>query len=474
VPFACAVGLVAPAAAAEFDTSATVRTFAQSTPNALLLTQVTTVGEVVDRVADADARTDEFGGQLFARAGFSAKLARGLYGRLGFDTGLISFTDEGVFGDGRAIGDHLAQTWLLGETYLDLQPREDGTVVLRAGRLRSRVGEGAIFDGASFGLTFDWDLSLADRPKPFGLRLWAVLPDGRFTDDFKTSPLVDLELRVPFLRWELGGFGAVFVDDANALIPLLRLPALLAGVAATGTSGWLGWFGGWVEGRQDWGGIRLDGIAGVGSVDVQGTAALGGQTVEVPVRLRSAFFKAEAWAEARDHRFQLFFVALTGDDDLGPPGDRSYGAFPSLAPVLPLTAIFFSGTSAPIQQQPVVQNLAPDGAGLLAPGGGWSVLWGPVGLSVVVAGLFNDASSSLVRAIDALDRRFPNRELPGPSAGARLYGVETNLSADWMVHRHVILAAEGAWLATGGALGPAPDAWQLLLGVTVLADRVQL
>ncbi|MGF1511577.1 MAG: hypothetical protein ACFB9M_18945 [Myxococcota bacterium] len=459
----------------------------QSTPDILGLTQITSLQDIGARrrADDPDARLESVGAQLFTRISARGQPLPGLLWRITLDTGLIDFTDDGVFGDGRPFGEHARTTALLGSTYLDVQPRADGTMVLRFGKLRPRVGDGAIFDAAAFGGLFDFDLSLLRDPIPFAVTLSAFLPDGRFTEDLKTSPLVNLEVRFPFTFFEVGTFGALFWDDEGAFVPLVRFPAFvsdgLEGASVNSTRGPLAWTGAWFEWRSPALLVRIDGMLGLGRTTVSGQLPVSrgrapvvtSEPFEERVRLLSGLVKAELDLSWDRFGASPFFLFLTGDDDLGPPGDRTFAAFPSLAPVVPFTSIFLAGTSSPVQQQPSLQNLAPDGSGLIAPGMRGSVGVGPLELAATVAGLFSLFPPALegLRAVGpAFERAIPESVDPE----ARLYGVEVDFDVTWFLGSHWAATLESAYFATGGVFGNAPDAYQLLVGIGFLAGDPQL
>lgn len=235
--------------------------------------------------------------------------------RLGLDTGLFQVawtgSDPEYLLDGRPAETRIAETFFLGETYLQLELGPSGILELRLGKLRPEVGAGAIFDAYALGIMADLDLSLPAGGPPLSFRAWAVLPDATFTERNKQSPFLDVEaaiglaprteLRFLFAALRDGDDGAVPVlenavvrggldrlaeteaDVSSAVGPRLepvierafgRLRSTLARVAAEGplylleTDGWLGWTGAVLEvKRPDWS-LQAVALLGFGELEV--------------------------------------------------------------------------------------------------------------------------------------------------------------------------------------------------------------
>jgi hypothetical protein len=143
--------------------------------------------------------------------------------RLGIDSGLLELDliDGEVRADGRDLGERAKQTFFLGETSADLQLGETGVVEIRAGKLRPRVGSGAIFDAYAFGASIDANLTLLEDPIPAAIRLDVLLPDGTFTEAQKDSPLLALSAGYESPSLKVRGLGAIYFDGGNGLAPVL-------------------------------------------------------------------------------------------------------------------------------------------------------------------------------------------------------------------------------------------------------------
>lgn len=268
----------------------------------------------------------------------------------------------------------------------------------------------------------------------------------------------------------------------------------------TGTRGTVGWLGGDVEWHRGRWRVQLTGLAALGTVET----ALDADGAEADLaRLRSAldliavtriadpaarrerlianaegvrqlqsgleqgidgvrrdlvagFVLLEAAApvlQAVD--LESFFIWSSGEDGAAflDSSDR-LSSFPSVAPLLPLTDIFFGGSTAPSQQTPSFSSLAPDGSGVLGAGLGPRAALGPFDLSALVAVLWSDVPP-------------PDRD------GDRFYGVEVDASVTWFFGRHFQAFVRGAYLATGDYFGDAPPAVQVFGGLGLDASTVR-
>lgn len=431
---------------------------------------------------------------------------------LGLDTGLFDLSKDGLTADGAPIGERAKETLFLGETFVDLQFGETGVVELRAGKLRPRIGAGAIFDAYAFGVTADWDQSLVDRESPWRARLHAMLPDATFTAQSKQSPLFAAELGYELVEdSELRLFGAAFVDTENGLTPVLadavfrgRLFAARDAIAAAfpnlgrsmfrdevqgrvnegyrsgvlrydvESSGAIGWLGLTAKTKRD--DYELAGafIVGLGSIHMKSTANEGLRAVvdgierELPrigaiiapildpeterardVSMLSYFADVTAkYHFSPEYAVDAFAVLMSGDRGLFDDGDR-YSSFVGLAPLLPFTAIFFRGGVATSLASPAVVSSAPDGAGL---GGGG------VGVELTLAESF---SAHLGGA--ALVATVPSR-----ATSSSFYGLEANLETDVQVADFLVLSAQGAIFRPGSYFGDLPVGYQLIAGAHLL------
>lgn len=471
-----------PALGAEVEASGGVRGAALSTPNAVLRSQISSrsdlVVDVVDRRQNGQGTSEAFGVLLDARAGVSARIVPALGGRIGLDTGLMDFdAQSGVFGDGRPIEAHLRRTLLLGETYLDLQPRPDGSLVLRLGKLQTSIADGVVFSGQALGASLDLDLRYQAARRPLKLVAFVGLPDGGFKDVL-TSPLFHGALTWFRGEHRLSLSQTVLVDTSSALLPLLFGPSLASDLAETpnrtlapeASRGWISWSG--LEWRWEGEhlGIAMIGVLATGRETLEGQRRPEGRlrTVadSVGFDLLSGFGKIEGQARWDPGPGQMavrpFVLAASGARDLGAPVGRRWTAFPSLAPLVPLTRFFLGAATLPAQQTPVLQSLSPDGAGLLGVGLAWEWILGVWGVRTTGAHFRSFAPS----APDVLNARFTG--VPEPAA--RTYGTEVDLELSCFFADWAYASAEAAVFATGDFFGQAPAGWQALMGLNVLWD----
>jgi hypothetical protein len=160
--------------------------------------------------------------------------------RLGLDTGLLELdlTDGQLLADGRPLQDRLPETLFLGETSLDWQLGETGVVELRIGKLRPRIGGGAILDAYAFGISADADLRLLPDEWPLEARAYALIPDTTFTSAGKNIPLFALQVGLHLLEsLVIRAHSALYLDQGDGLAPILgdayargRLGAARAGL----------------------------------------------------------------------------------------------------------------------------------------------------------------------------------------------------------------------------------------------------
>jgi hypothetical protein len=495
------------AGAVEAEVFGRARAFYDRLPDAFAATRLTR------EPVDTPGASERLSAQLFAAGRIWGQPVPGLVLQLGLDTGLIDVSGDGVFGDGRELDRHAAETLFLGETFVDVQPLEDGSFLLRAGKLRPRFGRGAIFDAYAFGARADWDLRLTDRGPPLRFELWGGVPSARFDDTLKQSPLLHARVTVePVTALELAGLGAVLFDNDDALQTraasafVRRAGSVWDGASEvadvvfddiatlleedTGTRGTVGWAGvelGWH--RRGWS-VELTALLSFGRFTTTIDDAAAAERLDaLNVRLdRLAAFIPDPGDRARRIRqnrvaveqlsnqlssavdgvdrslfggFVLletnapltswldahgFFIWASGEDGLEFANpDDGLGGYVGIAPLLPLTDIFFSGSTAPSQQTPTFASVAPEGSGVLGFGLGPRMLLGPVELDAVAAVLWSDVP-------------------PPDRPGDRFFGIEANLGATVFLGRNFHLFAEGAVFATGDYFGGAPAAVQVFGG----------
>lgn len=208
------------------------RFFGQSVPRSVFLSQLRYPG-----VAD-DTVTDRWAAQLRLRGGVRGRPTDGLTLVAELDTGLLELANDGTRLDGRPVGDQVQRTLLLGPVYAELQLGETGVVLARLGKMRTRVGEGALFSAYALGLLIDVDLGLAWPSHPWQLRAQALFPSGELVKGTFTSPLFTTELAYRFSRrtqvrlhgaayLDRGGLGPV-VADAGTRGRAARIEAAFA------------------------------------------------------------------------------------------------------------------------------------------------------------------------------------------------------------------------------------------------------
>ncbi|NJK89063.1 MAG: hypothetical protein HC923_06435 [Myxococcales bacterium] len=108
-------------------------------------------------------------------------------------------------------------------------------------------------------------------------------------------------------------------------------------------------------------------------------------------------------------------------------------AFPSIAPLLPLTAVFFGSATQVDLQNPTFTATGPDGSGVLAAGVGLAAVAEPLFVRVQVA-VFGASSSPPA---------FSN-----PDAG-RFFGTEMEVSSSMAVASGLDLRIEGSLFFPG-------------------------
>ncbi|MEO1228531.1 MAG: hypothetical protein AAFZ18_06480 [Myxococcota bacterium] len=495
----------------EGELRVSARGFAQSIPEEVLFSQLRT-GTLASTTT-----ADRLSLQLHGLGHLEGRPFRELGVRVGLDTGLVELATgfgDGVrvLIDGREAGTRFEETAFIGESWIELELGKNGVFELRLGKLRPRIGAGAIFDAYAFGARVDVDLSLVDA-LPIAFRAHALLPDGTFTDRSKQSPFFDLEVSVPVGRQGTVRFlGAILVDGDDGaatvlqdavvrggieqlealeaeIVPELR-PAIQPAVErgfdrlAAGlerlsestalylisSSGWLGWLGSSFE--ASWPAFRIEGSAllGLGEVTLDITPdlvleafaenelgpivseVLADQSQSGPVSVLSGFAQLQAhFTVSSEVQLRAFGLAMTGDTGLFPSSDgaRQYGSFVGLAPFLPYTSLFFQGGVAGALASPTVASPAPDGAGLLAAGLGCDAF--PIEPVLVRASLSIMGST-----------------VPSEATGGRVYGMEGDIAVDWLIAPGILASIDLAAFVPMDYYGDLDVGLQAIAGFTAL------
>lgn len=215
----CLAATLAPATASavEWDLTANNRAFQESLPRELVASRLTF------STLTATAAESSIAYQLHVLAQLRGRPIDELGLTIGLDTGLIEIGSRGALIDRTGPLDALERTGLLGATFAELQLGEGGFIQVRAGKLRPRIGDGAIFDAYALGALLDVDLSLRSDALPWSARLWAILPDATFTASGKESPLFDAEVAYHFnRRTEVRFVTAVMIDAGDDTNPILQ------------------------------------------------------------------------------------------------------------------------------------------------------------------------------------------------------------------------------------------------------------
>lgn len=505
--------LASPGAAlgAELRVDVLQRLFGSSIPEAL---EISAIRRPLPGQSSAP-RVDRFAYQLRILADLEGRPTDVLGLRLGLDSGLLELSEDGVRIDFRDGFTSWEETFGLGETWAELQLGTRGATLLRAGKLRPRLGGGAVFDAYAFGVLADVDLRLLSDPLPLYARLHVVLPDGTFTERAKTSPLLSLELGVePMRGLELRLLGLVFVDqeslgasifadaygrgvlertnaflalrprlntqvprcgDAGALVLSDCLTALynqgLVGFELE-TQGLLGWTG--FEAEWSWqkrGRLRALALLGVGDVEVKTTPD--GGFIDL-LQASGVNTRPEA---------TLLFERLSPDGALSVLS--FFGLVESelwLTEDLALEGFFLTQTGDAGLSDPteiyngfialapllpytsiffggaVLTNLATPVVASASPDGA-GLLGGGLGLA------FWPTESLRLGAVGALITA-PSRSALAPSA---FMGGEINVSAHlWLIGGRLALAADGAVFLPGAYFGPeTPAAYQAILSASL-------
>lgn len=500
---AVGVAVASPAEAVEGEIAGTVRFLHADLSEALLGAQLRYPDLSPEGVASRTA------GQLHLLGHVEGRPFDALGLRLGLDSGLVELTSGQVLLDGRSFEERVPETLFLGRTYAELQLGDSGELALRLGKLRPRLGGGAVFDAYAFGLAADLDLGLSRSGPPLSLTGYALLAGGDLVEQTLRSPLLGLEVGWrPSRGLAFALFGLVYFED-DGLAPVINdalirgrvdavrsacegrgcenLAELGSGIIArqslrfdVRSRGTLGWTG--MEVRARVGSVELEGLAllGLGGVDaafspdaelerviraaIPGSGALarqiedgvvGALNADAQVSLRSGLLGGTVrWRVDDALELTGFVLGMTGDDgvrlldgeDQDGIAEVDYGAFVALAPFLPYTSIFFAGGIAHNVASPTVVSLAPDNAGLVAGGMGSDVYLG---------------KRVRLRGVGALMASTEG----APEGGGRLYGGEMNLIADVLVGDFGLAYAEAAVLFPGDYYGEAPTGVQLIAGM---------
>ena len=371
--------------------------------------------------------------------------------RIGLDTGLVELGSQGARIDGRDFEDGLKQTLWLGQMWLDLQFGSRGGVRWLTGKLRPSIGGSAVFDQYGFGSVLDIDFGLLGRlTNPWRARLTAILPDGRFTEVAKRSPLFAAEVGYDAQGvWSARLHQIVLVDTEGLLRPLvadrIRAEWINNGEAAPGqfriaTNAWVSWTGLTAQVRSSGVRARLRAFFDIGRLQYRPVVLRNPRRGPPPpeptagsLDLVSFFASADAqWPVAPELRFDAFVMAIGGEPSESLGDDDGYRGFVSLAPFLPFTSIFFNGATAGQVASDTVDSLAPDGRGLLAAGVGarWAATH-RVALETRVAAMFSAA----------------------PADGGRFIGFEANGEVWWVLDPSLALRVSAGFLVPGAYFG---------------------
>ncbi len=504
-----AVSLSAPppiiAASTDYGLTVTQRGFVQHLSREILFSRLRLPGTV-------DASVEEQASyQLHLLGHYQYRFSPPLSLNLGIDTGLLELADEmDVFRiDAREPGEAVKHSFLLGETYLEYQMGNYGLVELRAGKLRPRIGAGAIFDAYALGAQIDVDLSLHPNLPPLHGRIHALWPDASISDRGKSSPLFHLSLGYRFNRRnQVHLLLATLIDGDSSMAPILE-NAISGGTLATLTqeikdlaernptplnlrrarnsyqalrntfSDGFPDLQSTTEGQLWWAGItaeleafdfqlELVGLLGFGELELitepteslrEDLSAISdaflpglGQTVlnrrRGTIQLSSYLFQSILrYFVGPQVSLEAFLLTMSGDQGLGGNNRQpSYDAFVSLAPLLDHTSIFVNGGLASSLASPIASSMAPDGHGLFSGGLTIEVFWTP-----------ELRTRGRIAAMQAL--------VPSVLNQASFYGFETNLLVDYAWGEHMVFFLDGALFSPGDYFGDLPPGFQTILGL---------
>lgn len=364
-----------------------------------------------------------------------------------------------VTSNGRAFSEELEKTLLVREAYVAWSFGRAAFATVRAGRKRTVVADGYVYDDYATGLEAVADLGALGPP--FELAAGVYDPSRDFpSSGSEVSPMVVVraswiptlfehaDLFAAYLRDRGGGMGevlqgAVVERLVAALDPLAqstpayrttaRSLARALGLPFTSDAvlGWLGTSGSltpWRGERILWTGALLGGR--VNRVDLA-TASDAGVTLAEDLSLsgKLASLRLESDLGSRVVAGAWFLWISGGGFPSNPAGKPfqtlhgSYGAFLGVSPYLTATNLFFGGGLSETYATRQVTAEGVNGRGVLAPG---------LSLDVRAAeDLTVSAKGAYLRA-----------DVPGPFGG-RTYGTEVDLDLTW---------SPADWITVGGEL----------------------
>ena len=361
--------------------------------------------------------------------------------------------------NGRAVRDEATHTWFVREAYVAYSMGPARFLTLSAGRWRTSVADGYVYDDYATGVEVradlgaigpQWDLSAAafqpTRDLPGSVQ--GITPMVVVRADYLPSLYAHVGLFAAGLRQGSGGLGNALqtaveerlVGEAEgsagdpAQLPLHRaadqlLAATLASdYSSDATLGWLG-----TSGRLDLSpSQRLGFTAALLGGEIHSASTGTGVEVAEDVQLRGQLASLRYDAElGRGFSAGFYFLYLSGDElpqaTLGTtgvidPATGTYRGFVTVAPYITETNLFFGGGLSESFADRQSTTPGVNGRGVIAP----------------VASLgFDPTEGVSVRAKGA--RLWADAKGP---LGGRVYGTETDLELSWQAAGWLVLGAE--------------------------------
>jgi hypothetical protein len=442
---------------------------------------------------------DETGYSMFVGVGADLRFGEHLSAHLTVDSGLLVFpplvsyeprpTCKKEYEDprcqitsnARRIRDEAEKTWFVREAFLEMGGGRDQWFTARAGKLLVSTGNGFIMDNYALGgmLVFDLDLGYEI---PLKITLDGLLPNGDFTPEGKSSPLVYLDVAylLSFFE-EIGLFVAWYHDGDDNLGGILRStmdemlghnnPLLygvmdLAEVTSRGEVFWVGLRGNRIFDRAslsvtailEFGGFdftaRLD-VPELGEISRSGSPSCLGGMVDVSFHYDIADYLT----------LGAYFLFLSGETygaNQLVQGAMDYTSFISIYPYITRTNLFFSGGMNESFSARSFGTSGVNGRGLISPGLTAGIdITENAGIRLVSALLFSHGAHL--------------------ESGGHFYGWESDLNFHFNLGKHMRILFEADYLLTGNffdfrkplesrAVSPfiqEPNAYKILLGFDV-------